>query len=292
MKTARILLLTLAAIAVSAPLAAEDINAPEPRWQNPAAVETSTPDVPRLAEDVQEVSAQQPPATAQQKSSEPQKQPTPEQKKPAKDQETHQRVLGLAPMFNVVNDASKARPLSVGEKWKLFYRQTYDPFQFLATGVSAAISQADNQFPEYGQGMQGYGKRYGASLADSSLGAFFGNFALPSLLHDDPRYFRKGSGPFKNRLLHAIGASVITRRDNGSSRPNYSNVFGNLIGCAIGNVYYPQSERTVSDTVSRGLQVTAAGSIGGIFQEFWPDIQKKLFKHHDKVPEINQEGKK
>ena len=112
---------------------------------------------------------------------------------------------------------SKARALTVGEKWRLFYRQTYDPFQFITASFTAGINQADNEFPEYGQGMKGYVKRYGAGFADNSLGAFFGNFALPSLLHDDPRYFRRGSGPFVSRLLHAAGGAAITRRDNGTS---------------------------------------------------------------------------
>jgi hypothetical protein len=288
-KTARNWLLTSAAILLSATLAAQVIDAPEPHWLGASTVATSTVNWPRLAEDTQEAAQQaaapQAPGGTE-KSSEPTQKAASTQRKPADDQESHQRVLGLVPMFTVVNDASKARALSVGEKWRLFYRQTYDPFQFVSAGLSSALSQAEDELPEYGQGMEGYAKRYGAGFADNSLGAFFGNFALPSLLHDDPRYFRKGSGPFVSRLMHAAGASVITRRDNGASGPNYSNVVGNLIGCAIGNVYYPQSERTVGDTLERGFQVTAYGAFGGIFQEFWPDIQKKVFKQHNKVPEV------
>jgi hypothetical protein len=299
-KTARIWLPTLAATVLSAfpaHLSAQDINPPEPHWHNASTVATATVNWPRLAWDAQEVAqeaaqeaaqaaaaAQQTPVGTQPKSSEPKA--TPAQKKPVDDQESHQRLLGLAPMFGVVNDASQARPLSVGQKWKLFYRQTYDPFQFVTAGIAAGIGQARDEFPEYGQGMEGYAKRYGAGFADNSLGAFFGHFVLPSLLHDDPRYFRQASGPFASRLSHAVAGTVITRRDNGTSRPNYSNVFGNLIGCAIGNVYYPQSQRTVSGTVERGLQLTAYGAIGGIFQEFWPDIQKKVFKPHYKVAEL------
>jgi hypothetical protein len=283
LKTTYFWLLILAAIAMAAPLGAEEINAPESHWPSTALAEPATVNWLRVAEDAQEV-AQQSPATTEPKNAEPKK-PSPEPTKSADDQESHRRVLGLAPMFGVVNDASKARPLSVGGKWKLFYRQTYDPFQFLTTGLSSAINQAEDEFPEYGQGMKGYAKRYRAGFADHSLGAFFGNFALPSLLHDDPRYFRKGSGPVVNRLLYAARSAVIARHDDGTSHPNYSNVFGNLIGCAFGNLYYPKSGRGVGHTIDRGLEMTASGAIGGIFQEFWPDIQKKVFKKH-KLAEV------
>lgn len=194
------------------------------------------------------------------------------------DQESHERVLGLAPTFYVVNDASKARALTVREKWRLFYRQTYDPYQFAATGIGAGISQAENDSPGYGQGMQGYAKRYGSQFADTSLGAFFGNFLLPSLLHDDPRYFRAGSGPFMHRLLHAAGSALITHRDNGTRRTNYSNILGNFIGCGFGNLYYAKEDRGVGTTFERGATVTGAGALGAVFLEFWPDIHNKLFK--------------
>lgn len=258
MQTVGIWLLPLAAIVLSTPLAADGV---ESQWPDTAIVETSTVNLlPRLGEDAQQSDAPQLPVSSEKK--------IPEARK-----------------FCEPNDASRERALSVGEKWKLFSGRTYDPIRIVSTGLSSAIGQAADSHSGYGQGMEGYGRRFGASYGDKTLGSFFGTFALPSLLHDDPRYFRKGSGPFLGRLMHASAATVITRRDNGSSRPNYSNVFGNLIGCAIGSVYYPPSERTVGDTMERGLMVTAYGAIGGIFQEFWPDIHKKIFKP-SKAPEV------
>ena len=288
MKTAGMWLLILAVSIIAVPTWAEEINAPESHWSGSTTGETSVASSTQTAGDSQATEAKPHtvvPATPPQKSAEPQKQAgaEKEQKKAADHQESHARVLGLAPMFNVVNDPSKARPLSVGEKWKLFYRQTYDPFQFVTTAFSAAINQAEDEFPEYGQGTMGYAKRYGAGFADNSLGSFFGNFALPSLLHDDPRYFRKGSGPFVNRLFYSAGTSVIARHDNGTHHPNYSNVVGNLIGCAFGNLYYPKGDRGVGTTVEHGFQVTAYGAVGGVFQEFWPDIHDKIVKKHKKA---------
>jgi hypothetical protein len=186
--------------------------------------------------------------------------------------------MGILPMYTVVDDASTARALSVSEKFRLFYRQTYDPFQFASVAITAGISQAEDDLSGYGQGMQGYGKRYGATLADNSLGAFFGNFLLPSLLHEDPRYFRMGSGGFMHRLLHAAGSQLIAHRDNGTIGPAYGNIMGNFIGCGIGNLYYPSTDRGVGTTFERGAQVTANAMIGATLQEFWPDIHNKIFK--------------
>ena len=292
MKTAHIWLLPLAVTLLTAPLTAQYFDAPRPLWHSAATVPTATVNWPRLTEDAQEAAheaaqqaSQTPPATPPE-SAAPKPQATTAPEKSTDEPQPHKRGFRLAPRFTVVNDASKARPLSVGEKWKVFYRQTYEPYRFLTAGIGAGISQARDEIPAYGQGMEGYAKRYGAGYADNNLGSFFGNFALPSLLHDDPRYFSKGSGPFTRRLLHAAGGAVITRRDNGTSRPNYSNIFGNLIGCAIGNVYYPQSERNVGDTVARGLEVTAFGAIGNILQEFWPGVQKKVFQRHHKLADV------
>ena len=120
--------------------------------------------------------------------------------------------------------------------------------------------------------MQGYGKRLGASYTDSFIGNFWGNAVLTSWWHEDPRYFQKGTGTYTHRFLWAATATVWCRRDNGSWGPNYANVAGNLIGAAIANVYYPASYRTVGDTITRGLSVTAQGIIGAEVIEFWPDI--------------------
>jgi hypothetical protein len=142
------------------------------------------------------------------------------------------------------------------------------------------MGQAENQLSGYGQGMQGYGKRYGATLADNSLGGFFGNYLLPSVMHEDPRYFRMGSGSFMRRLVHAAGGQVIAHRDDGTVGPAYANVLGNFIGCGFGNLYYPKTDRGVGTTFERGAQVTLTGTIGSLLQEFWPDIHDKMFRKH------------
>ncbi len=192
------------------------------------------------------------------------------------------RVLGVVPEFNVAS-YQDAKPLTPGGKWHLFVKQTFDPFQFVGVGFTSGISQAQDQFTEYGQGAAGYGKRYAAGLADNVDGAFWGNFVLPVILKEDPRYFRLGKGSTMHRIGYAMATSVVTRTDKGTRRFNFSNVLGNLIAGGIANTYYPQSERGIGLTFQRAGVVTAMGALGGIAQEFLPDIDRKLF-HRQKKP--------
>jgi hypothetical protein len=191
-----------------------------------------------------------------------------------KQQET-QRVAGIMATFNTTRNPD-ATPLSPDQKFRLFLKSAFDPWPFGLTAVVAGIGQADDSYPEWGQGMQGYAKRYGAAYSDYFLGNFFGNAVLPSLLREDPRYFQKGSGKPIKRILWAATSTVWCRRDNGTWGPNYANVGGNLIGSAIARAYYPASYRTVNDTITDGLTVTAEGIVGAEVIEFWPD----LVRHH------------
>jgi len=186
-------------------------------------------------------------------------------------QQEKQRVMGVMATFNTTRNPD-ALPLSSSQKFKLFFRSSTDPWPFLLTAVVAGIGQAENSNPTWGQGMKGYAKRYSAGYGDYFIGNLFGNAILTSLLREDPRYFQKGTGRALNRFLWAAGSTVWCKRDNGSWGPNYANVGGNLIGAAIGRFYYPASGRTVSDTITDGLTVSAEGIVGAEVIEFWPDM--------------------
>ncbi|HLY41396.1 MAG TPA: hypothetical protein VKR52_09280 [Terracidiphilus sp.] len=186
-------------------------------------------------------------------------------------QQEKQRVMGVMATFNTTTNKDAA-PLSSGQKFKLFFKSASDPWPFLLTAVVAGIGQAENSNPSWGQGMQGYGKRYGAGYGDYFIGNLFGNAILTSLLHEDPRYFQKGTGTPIKRFLWAAGSTVWCKRDKGTWGPNYANVGGNMIGAAIGRFYYPASGRTVGDTISDGLTVSAEGIVGAEVIEFWPDM--------------------
>jgi hypothetical protein len=191
------------------------------------------------------------------------------------EQQEHQRVLGVMASFNTTTNRD-ALPLTPGQKFQLFFKSATDPWPFALSAFSAAVDQAEDSFPEYGQGVQGYAKRFGADYTDYFTGNFFGNAVLTSWWHEDPRYFQKGTGSFMSRFLWASSSTVWCRRDNGTWGPNYANVAGNLIGAAISNVYYPQSDRTVGGTFERGLTVSAEGIVGAEVIEFWPD----MVRHH------------
>jgi hypothetical protein len=196
-----------------------------------------------------------------------------------KEQE-HQRVMGVMATFNTTRNKD-ALPLSPGQKFQLFFRSSTDPWPFLLAGVVSGIGQADDSYIEWGQGVQGYAKRYGAAYSDAFIGNFFGNAVLPVVLKEDPRYFQKGTGSAARRFLWAASSTVWCRRDKGTWGPNYANVGGNLIGAAIARVYYPASERTVSDTINDGLTVSLEGIVGAEIIEFWPDIARHYKRKHD-----------
>lgn len=206
-------------------------------------------------------------------------------------QQEQQRVMGVMATFNTTTNRD-ALPLSPGQKFQLFFKSSTDPWPFLLAGVVSGIGQADDSYPEWGQGLQGYAKRYGAAYSDAFIGNFFGNAVLPSLLREDPRYFQKGKGSEMGRFLWAASSTVWCRRDSGKWGPNYANVGGNLIGAAIARAYYPASERTVGDTISDGITVSVEGIVGAEVIEFWPDIARHFKRKHAEKLARQEELKK
>jgi len=182
--------------------------------------------------------------------------------------EEHQRILGILPNF-FVSYLPNAQPLTRKQKFKLALVVSRDPLTFFTTGVTAGIEQAEDDFEGYGQQFSGYAKRYGATYADRVDSTFLGAAVLPSLLHQDPRYFYRGHGHIVTRALYAISTVVICKGDNGRWQPNYSNVFGNLGAAGISTLYYPASDQhSVQVTVDNTLIGIAYGSFGTLFQEF------------------------
>jgi hypothetical protein len=190
--------------------------------------------------------------------------------------EEQQRLLGVFPNF-YVSYIPNAVPLTTRQKFELAWKATTDPVSFVVTGALAGIEQADNAFSGYGQGAQGYAKRYGAAYADQVSGTFIGSAILPSLLKQDPRYFVKGTGSRKSRVLYAMANSVICKGDNGHWQPNYSFIIGDLAAGGISNLYYPaQSRNGAALTFENAAVVVGAGAIGNVFQEFF---LRKLTRH-------------
>ena len=148
-------------------------------------------------------------------------------------------------------------------------RTMVDPMSFVLTGITAASQQADNIY-DWGQGAQGFGKRYAAAYGTFLTGDLLGNAALPILLHQDPRYFYKGTGSIRSRALYAIASAVICKGDNGHWQPNYSGILGGVAAGAISNVYYPAVNRAGARVTFEGTAIgIGVGSIQNVIQEFF-----------------------
>jgi hypothetical protein len=179
-----------------------------------------------------------------------------------------QRVFGFIPNFYVsyVPDAAALGPK---HKFGLAWKSASDPITLVGVGVLAGIDQAGDRWGAYGQGAQGYAKRYGAAYADVFAATFIGGAILPSVLKQDPRYFYKGSGSKRSRILYALASSVICKGDNGHWQPNYSNVLGSFAAGGIASLYVPANDRHGANfVVSSALIRIGETSLAGVLQEF------------------------
>ena len=182
--------------------------------------------------------------------------------------EEKQRLNGVIPNFYVAYNWH-AVPLSPRQKFRLSLRATVDPANFALAGVIAGVEQGTNGFRGYGQGAEGYGKRYGASIADNTVGTLLGGAVFPILLHQDPRFFYKSTGSVISRALYALATAVICKGDNGKWQPNYSSVLGDISAGAVSNTYYPSTNRSGALlTIENGMLNAAEDGIGNLLQEF------------------------
>ena len=177
-----------------------------------------------------------------------------------------QRVLGFIPNFYVVYDHD-AVPLTPKLKFELATKVMVDPITFAGTAFLAGVNQAAN-YPDYQQGFKGYGQRFGAIYANDLTDIMVGGAILPSILHQDPRYFYQGTGTTKSRLLHAMSSPFIARGDNGHWQPNYSSLGGYLASGAIANAYYPEKNRGVGLVLNTFAVDLSANVANGVIQEF------------------------
>ena len=254
-------------------------------------------------QDAQQQSTPTPSPRPETKSTQGKLPPKSEEEKQIERKEQSQRMLGVLPQFGVTS-RQNAPPLMPHEKFHLFFKSAFDPAAIGVVGFQAGLSQAQDEFPAYGQGAAGYGKRFGASLADEVSAGFWSNFAYPVLLKEDPRYFRLGEGGFSHRFVYSVKQEFVCHTDKGGRSFAFSNVLGAVTSGAISNLYYPgksvirtipatpttpaipvyENDRGVALTLSRTAIALGYGTIGGLFDEFWPDIYNKLFRKHKEPP--------
>ena len=205
------------------------------------------------------------------------------------------RLFFALPNFLTVENAGKIPPLTAGQKFKVVARGSFDPIQIVWYAALSGISQAEDSEPGFGQGWAAYGKRYGAYAADGTIENFFVGAILPSVLHQDPRFFQKADGSFFDRAGYAVSRIVVTRSDSGHHQFNFSEIFGAAIASAISTYSYhpgrtligrnsegvPQytaSDRTLKNTASVWGSQVGYDTITLVVKEFWPDIRRKLKK--------------
>jgi len=182
------------------------------------------------------------------------------------------RIFWVIPTFTITESKQPAK-LSPKQKLEIVVKDTIDPYTIGFTAVTAGIAQANNDMKGYGQGASGYAKRFAASYTDQASAGFFGGFLIPSVLHQDPRYYRQGSGPFASRFTHALIRPLVTHTDSGRRDFNWSGLLGSLAASALSNTYYPQEERGVGKTFSRWGMGIPLSVIDHLIDEFGPDLQ-------------------
>lgn len=178
-----------------------------------------------------------------------------------------QRVFGFVPNF-YVSYVSDAAPLTFKQKMQLAWKTSSDPITIGLAATGAEIEQQKNWYRSYGQGAQGYAKRFGVTYGNVAISTFLGSAVMPTLFKQDPRYLYKGRGRWNSRLWYALSRSVIAKGDNGNWQPNYSNVLGNLAASGITNTYLPPKNRNVGFVFqTAGIRVLET-AVANVFQEF------------------------
>jgi hypothetical protein len=200
------------------------------------------------------------------------------------------RMFGMIPDFENTNDTPDNRhPLTIRQKYILSLHQSFDVSAHIGNAFQAGLQQWANGQPHFGEGWGAYGERFAAAEADQVTSSILIYGTLPSILHEDPRYFRQGRGSMFSRVWYAVNRTVVTRTDKGTSRFNNSEVFGQLISCGISTSYYPPQDRTVSRVFANWGVNLGGNSAYNVLSEYYPDVVRSLFHRHPK-PTVQANG--
>jgi hypothetical protein len=195
-------------------------------------------------------------------------------------EEEKQRVVGVVPTFNITY-RQDAIPLTAGQKMNLAFHSAVDPVTIGTAFVVAGYHEVANDLSGFSWGVKGYGERVGAAYLDSFNATMLSNAVFPILCRQDPRYFRLGHGTVHHRILYSLATNFVAKNDyNGKWGPNYGNILGNMSAGALSNLYYPNSNAGFGLTLTTTAIQIAEGAGGSIFNEFWPDISRKVL-HKD-----------
>ena len=243
-------------------------------------------------------SQQTPPADKSQK---------PQDPKPADKNQSgtsNDRLFYVLPNFLTLENAGQVAPLTIGEKFKVVTRGSFDYIQIPWYGFLAGISQAENSEPAFGQGWLGYAKRYGTTAGDSTVENFMVGAVFPSILRQDPRFYQSGKGGIPRRVGYSVSRIFVTRTDSGKAQFNFSEIFGAATAAAVSTYsYHPKStfvstptnphmfiasDRTLTNSASVYATQVGLDAITIVVKEFWPDVHRKL--SHKSRPDQGSAG--
>jgi hypothetical protein len=240
-----------------------------------------------ILSNAQQVSAQQQSSSEDappQRDASPDLQPQPDSKKSLsesgqvdEDAKQSKRILGIFPNYRAVSTTTQLPPLSVREKFWLATQDSFDYSAFISAGIISGVSQANNSYPEFGHGAKAFGRYYWHGVADQTVGNYMTEAIVPTLTHEDPRYYTLGHGGFFKRTGYAVSRLLVTRTDSGNATFNISEIVGNGAGAGISNTYYPSRERTWTKTGQKWLTQIALDGAFNVLKEFWPDIDRAIF---------------
>ncbi len=189
------------------------------------------------------------------------------------------RLFFALPNFLTLENAANVPPLTAAEKFKVVTRSAFDYAQFLWYGALAGIGQARDNEAGYGQGAEGYAKRYGSAFGDGTIENFSTRAIFPSLLHQDPRYFQLGKGSFWHRTAYAVSRIFVTRSDSGHNQFNFSEIGGDAFAAGISTfTYHPREDRNLGSALSVWGTQAGYDALGYLAKEFWPDLRRRLRK--------------
>lgn len=192
------------------------------------------------------------------------------------------RIFGVLPNNRTAEASAPFHPITAKQKMTIAFKDSFDWPVFITAGLFATLYQLEDQNPSFGQGMAGYGRRVGTAYGDQLIGNMMTEGIVPSVFHQDPRYFRLGEGSTAHRAWYAVSRIFVARMDSGRNSFNFSEWGGNAAATAVSNLYYPDT-RTVSDNVSKLLIQCSTDAFSNVLKEFWPDVKNRLHRksNHD-----------
>lgn len=192
---------------------------------------------------------------------------------------TDKRIYGVLANYRTAGAMAVYQPITTAEKFKIATGDSFSWNIFLLSGGFAGLAQLEDSNPSFGQGLKGYGHYYWTAMIDQALGNYMTEAIFPSMMHEDPRYFRLGEGSAKTRTWWAIRQIFWTRKDNGGYEFNFSEIVGNATATAISNAYYPDTRDAADNLQKWGTQV-GTDLLSNVLKEYWPDFKRKVL-HKD-----------